>query len=59
MRNFAPRSYRRTLAVQLRDLAGCIPDALAALVLVAAIGCACVALEPTAPLRFAAANLQH
>lgn len=62
MPGFTPRPYRSVLAAQLRDLVGCLPDALAALVLVAAIGCACMALEPTAPShagRFVTASLQR
>lgn len=53
MNRFIPIPYRKTIALQLRDLAGALPDAIAALVMVAAIGCACVALEPSAPVHVA------
>ena len=53
MNRFTPYPYRKTLAIQLRDFAGALPDALAALVMVAAIGCACLALEPAGPVQVA------
>lgn len=59
MHGFIPRPYRRVLAAQLRDLLGCIPDVIAALMLVAAIGCACVALEPSAPHAMLVAVSTH
>lgn len=55
MNRFTPNPYRTVLATQLRDFAGALPDAVAALMLIAAIGCACLALDPSAPVHGARA----